>query len=205
MQARYYDPVIGRFYSNDPVDAVGHIGKGNPVHGFNRYTYANNNPYKYTDPDGEFGIIGALIDAGLDFATQVGSAMYSGASFTDAVANVDYGSVAVSGALGSVGMTGTQLLKGAVTGTMKFGGEVVKVTSTAERVAVGVNGATKAGTVGAIQAGRKGEDMTKGAAIKVVDSVTSPVPVGTAIDKGMDYLNGQTQEQVEPPKEPEQH
>ncbi|ANB24605.1 hypothetical protein A6F57_04900 [Alteromonas stellipolaris] len=46
MQARYYDPVIGRFYSNDPV------GFKN-VHNFNRYTYANNNPYKYTDPDGK--------------------------------------------------------------------------------------------------------------------------------------------------------
>jgi RHS repeat-associated protein len=46
MQARYYDPVIGRFYSNDPV------GFSN-VHNFNRYAYANNNPYKYTDPDGE--------------------------------------------------------------------------------------------------------------------------------------------------------
>jgi hypothetical protein len=45
MQARYYDPVIGRFYSNDPV------GFKN-VHNFNRYTYANNNPYKYTDPTG---------------------------------------------------------------------------------------------------------------------------------------------------------
>jgi uncharacterized protein RhaS with RHS repeats len=45
MQARYYDPVIGRFYSNDPV------GFSN-VHNFNRYAYANNNPYKYVDPDG---------------------------------------------------------------------------------------------------------------------------------------------------------
>ena len=54
MQARYYDPVIGRFYSNDPVDAMGHFGRGNPIHGFNRYTYANNNPYKYVDPDGKF-------------------------------------------------------------------------------------------------------------------------------------------------------
>ncbi|WDE11754.1 RHS repeat domain-containing protein [Thalassomonas haliotis] len=45
MQARYYDPVIGRFYSNDP--------KGfRDIHSFNRYTYANNNPYKYLDPDG---------------------------------------------------------------------------------------------------------------------------------------------------------
>jgi len=52
MQARYYDPVIGRFYSNDPVDVMGHANKGLLVHGFNRYSYANNNPYKYIDPDG---------------------------------------------------------------------------------------------------------------------------------------------------------
>jgi uncharacterized protein RhaS with RHS repeats len=45
MQARYYDPVIGRFYSNDPVGFTN-------VHTFNRYAYANNNPYKYIDPDG---------------------------------------------------------------------------------------------------------------------------------------------------------
>jgi RHS repeat-associated protein len=38
MQARYYDPVIGRFYSNDPVDFIGHLKRGNnPAHGFGRY------------------------------------------------------------------------------------------------------------------------------------------------------------------------
>jgi len=57
MQARYYDPVIGRFYSNDPVGTIGHMQRGNPIHGFNRYAYANNNPYKYTDPDGEFAFV----------------------------------------------------------------------------------------------------------------------------------------------------
>ena len=46
MQARYYDPMIGRFYSNDPVGS-------RDVHSFNRYAYANNNPYRYTDPDGK--------------------------------------------------------------------------------------------------------------------------------------------------------
>jgi RHS repeat-associated protein len=30
MQARYYDPVIGRFYSNDPVDALAQINRGDP-------------------------------------------------------------------------------------------------------------------------------------------------------------------------------
>lgn len=52
MQARYYDPVIGRFYSNDPVDAAAHLGTQNGIHGFNRYAYANNNPYKFIGPDG---------------------------------------------------------------------------------------------------------------------------------------------------------
>ncbi|MBB1508169.1 RHS repeat-associated core domain-containing protein [Pseudoalteromonas sp. SG41-1] len=53
MQARYYDPVIGRFYSNDPMGYIEQLTKGDGVHGFNRYEYANNNPYKYTDPDGK--------------------------------------------------------------------------------------------------------------------------------------------------------
>lgn len=57
MQARYYDPQLGRFYSNDPVDYLGHLQRGNSDHGFNRYTYANNNPYKYVDPDGEFAFL----------------------------------------------------------------------------------------------------------------------------------------------------
>jgi hypothetical protein len=43
--------VIGRFYSNDPVDAVTFLSQGK-IQGFNRYKYANNNPYKYIDPDG---------------------------------------------------------------------------------------------------------------------------------------------------------
>ena len=52
MQARYYDPVISRFYSNDPGGASEFINQGN-IQGFNRYAYANNNPYKYVDPDGQ--------------------------------------------------------------------------------------------------------------------------------------------------------
>ncbi|WP_396617484.1 RHS repeat domain-containing protein [Lysobacter soli] len=47
MQQRYYDPTIGRFVSVDPVTADGNTG-GN----FNRYWYANNNPFRFTDPDG---------------------------------------------------------------------------------------------------------------------------------------------------------
>jgi uncharacterized protein RhaS with RHS repeats len=47
MQQRYYDPLILRFLSVDPVQAI-----ENPVAVFNRYSYAANNPYSATDPDG---------------------------------------------------------------------------------------------------------------------------------------------------------
>ncbi|MGS0998321.1 RHS repeat-associated core domain-containing protein [Rhodanobacter sp. UC4451_H18] len=47
MQARYYDPATGRFLSTDPVGP----SPGSLFH-FNRYDYANDNPYRYTDPDG---------------------------------------------------------------------------------------------------------------------------------------------------------
>ncbi|MGB3747876.1 MAG: RHS repeat-associated core domain-containing protein [Rhodanobacter sp.] len=47
MQARYYDPNVGRFLSVDPVGP----GEGN-VFNFNRFGYADNNPVVNMDPDG---------------------------------------------------------------------------------------------------------------------------------------------------------
>ncbi|MDC0435397.1 RHS repeat-associated core domain-containing protein [bacterium] len=52
MQQRYYDPSIGRFLSIDPVDA-----NPNEPMTFNRYAYANNNPYSYVDPNGELPVL----------------------------------------------------------------------------------------------------------------------------------------------------
>jgi uncharacterized protein RhaS with RHS repeats len=80
MQARYYDPVIGRFYSNDPVGYT----SANPVMSFNRYLYVNNNPYKYTDPNGEFlnfavkFVADVAVGAALNYVTT-GSVNLSGA------------------------------------------------------------------------------------------------------------------------------
>jgi RHS repeat-associated protein len=47
MQQRYYDPLVGRFLSTDPVGP-----ESDPLNHFGRYHYAYNNPYRFTDPDG---------------------------------------------------------------------------------------------------------------------------------------------------------
>jgi RHS repeat-associated protein len=47
MQQRYYDPVSTRLVSPDPIATDARTGAS-----FNRYQYANLNPYRYSDPDG---------------------------------------------------------------------------------------------------------------------------------------------------------
>ncbi len=74
MQARYYDPVIGRFYSNDPIGFTGDITT------FNRYSYVGNNPYKYTDPNGQTRW---NINAGIKIVGTIGGAVNLGFSFDD--------------------------------------------------------------------------------------------------------------------------
>ncbi len=69
MGARYYDPKIGRFLSTDAV----RFSEGN-VHSFNRYAYANNNPYRFKDPDGHNAVtaFGGLLTESYSFATGNG-------------------------------------------------------------------------------------------------------------------------------------
>lgn len=64
MNARLYDPALGRFLSPDPYVQAPDFSQN-----FNRYSYCLNNPLKYTDEEGEFifssilGPLGAIIDA----------------------------------------------------------------------------------------------------------------------------------------------
>jgi RHS repeat-associated protein len=49
-QQRFFDPSTGRSPSTDPVGV-----DTKSAWNFNRYAYANNSPYKFTDPDGRYG------------------------------------------------------------------------------------------------------------------------------------------------------
>nr|WP_324259250.1 RHS repeat-associated core domain-containing protein [Cellvibrio fontiphilus] len=78
MQARYYDPVLGRFYGNDPVGF-------RDVHSFNRFAYANNNPYKYNDPTGETPLLLLLLGGGGTATTTTATATVAGVGLTEVV------------------------------------------------------------------------------------------------------------------------
>ena len=54
--ARLYSPYLGRFVSPDPL-----LNSEGSAWNYNPYVYANNNPYKYIDRNGEIGFVAALI------------------------------------------------------------------------------------------------------------------------------------------------
>lgn len=55
MNARLYDPMVGRFLSPDP-----YVQTPEQSQNFNRYSYCMNNPLKYTDKDGKFFLFTAF-------------------------------------------------------------------------------------------------------------------------------------------------
>ena len=59
VNARLYDPVLGRFLSPDPVIQIPEFTQS-----YNGYSYALNNPMSYTDPNGESFILAAAIIGG---------------------------------------------------------------------------------------------------------------------------------------------
>jgi RHS repeat-associated protein len=103
MKARYYDPVIGRFYSNDPVG----VSTMKPET-FNRYTYANGNPYKYSDPDGK-DVLEAYRNPGTALST---AAMIMSFAVADSVTPDPSDVVAGPKALGYSVLIGTATVTG---------------------------------------------------------------------------------------------
>ncbi len=110
--ARWYDPDAGRFLAVDPVDWV----EERPMHSFNRYAYANNNPYKFVDPDGQIAV--PVFVVGIWFISDVVLP-----AFQDAPN-------------GSVQSAGTPLDLGAAAGLLRSAGKIVSgVSRSAEKSA----------------------------------------------------------------------
>ena len=84
---RWYNPTVGRFYSVDPQ----RFRDDNPL-SFNRYAYANNNPYRFIDPNGHSPLdIGFLVwDLG-----KLGVALYNGSGAGEAATDVRISAIAV--------------------------------------------------------------------------------------------------------------
>jgi len=136
MQARYYDPVIGRFLSVDPV------GFKN-VRNFNRYAYANNNPYNYIDPDGRDTrfIGGAGVDGG--YINDMARA------FTSAgISNV----TTATSENASTGSTLTDALSVMMTNNVREGGDFTIQTNLAEGEQLNLVGYSWGGIVAAQRA-----------------------------------------------------
>jgi RHS repeat-associated protein len=85
--ARWYAPGLGRFMGMDPVEA-----QAENLHSFNRYAYANNNPYRFVDPDGN-----SPLDVGFFIADSIrfGLALYSGNVAAIQSAGIDLAASAV--------------------------------------------------------------------------------------------------------------
>ena len=71
MNARLYDPVIGRFISADTM-----IPDNTSPLSFNRYSYVNGNPVTIRDPSGHFGIMAIALASAFFVAAHLGNNPY---------------------------------------------------------------------------------------------------------------------------------
>jgi len=124
MNGRVYDPLTSMFLSTDP-----YLQSPEDWLNFNRYTYALNNPFKYTDPSGNIFllddlIIGMVVGAMINTAIQGFSGHLGGqGSYWESMgigalsgaAGAGAGSL-VSGALGTATTLGGSILNGSAVG-----------------------------------------------------------------------------------------
>ena len=192
MQQRYYDPVAGRFLSTDQVLTDANTGSG-----FNRYDYASNNPYRYTDPDGNaptpVDAFMTAMDAG-GLLASVGLNAYArvtGDHFLQEVSGAAIGPAALNLGISILGMAAPapgagQLLKAEVRAEIK----AVEIGSNVEKVsAAEIRAAGKADFAASKEAAIKenggkcaycsAKEATQGDHIKSVKEFANDVNAGT--------------------------
>ncbi len=91
MNGRLYDPVVGRMLSPDNNLQLPYYSQN-----YNRYSYALNNPLRFTDPDGEF-IVPLLVGAAIAVTSNGINNIIHNRSFFDGA-----GKAALFGAIGGI-------------------------------------------------------------------------------------------------------
>lgn len=165
MDARYYDPVLGRFMGVDPAPA-----DPASIHSINRYAYANNNPLRYVDPDGNSPLDVAFLVWDLG---KLGVAVYTGNPAAIAEASVDV-------AMSAVG----------VASPVPFAGQALKAARAAERAVEVTRAADKA-----LDAGKVAKEITLSrkvhgeAAQHAADAIKAGKPDVLTIDRASAAAN----------------
>ena len=118
LNARYYDPLVGRFISQDDIEYL----DPEALNGLNLYAYCINNPLKYVDYEGHawwHWLIGGLVVAGLFVATCVtaGGALAGMAAISAAVMGMQ--------AVGASVLTTTLAFAAVGAGTVYFASAIV--------------------------------------------------------------------------------
>lgn len=100
MNARMYDPVVGRMLAAD--NYVHPVGS----QGFNRYAYALNNPMRYTDPNGDIPILALAALAVIGGGVNLGVGLYNGSINSFGAGLAAFGAGAGAGLLSTTGPAG---------------------------------------------------------------------------------------------------
>jgi RHS repeat-associated protein len=187
MNGRVYDPLTAQFFSPDPfVQAPGSWLN------YNRYGYCYNNPFRYTDPDGEF-IITAII-VGAVIGAAIGT--YSGYKIGQAhgATGWDMAGYMLGGAgIGTLGGAAAGGVGAVVSGAIGIGGFVGGAITGGAAGATGglINGAGMTWLGG----GTFGQGLTSGLIGACIGAGTGALLGGTVqgfvdLSKGNSFWNG---------------
>ena len=170
MNARLYDPVLGRMISPDNF-ANGAFG----TQGYNRYSYAHNNPLSYIDPSGNepitiVGILlavlkGAAISAGINATMQV----IQNGGFD----NFNWGSFGMAALQGGIGGGLSNVIGGFVQGLYLGNFDAA------------ILGASLHTISGGVQSAIFGGDPFQGMVSGTIGSVAGSIGVSTGLSKSL--------------------
>lgn len=195
MNARLYDPLVGRFLSPDP-----YIQNDIFSQNFNRYSYALNNPLRFTDPDGEFIhlIIGAIIGGTINVITNwksIKGNFWKGVAYFGVGAAAGALSAGVGAGISSVLASGT--FSAGFLGTASAQVAVSSfVNGAAIGAASGLSGGFTLGTSNGLLEGKSlGKSLFTGALYGGIGAVSGGVLGGAlsginAIRDGREFWNG---------------